>query len=310
MTPAEHHLLLLVLAWILVSVPMALLIWQVWLRPRRVHPVIPHEDALPAGSFLDVALPPPLPPALEPGLPVRQWKQVDGWVAVGTVVLLALMMGPLSIDPDKASGFTLSPQLMATQLALQLGLGGLLLFYLKVGRGFNLVKLFGLKRQPLFMVPLWALGWILPGTFLVGLLNLATMHWVLELLGQKEASQQLIVTALQATPDQLTKILVAVSVGIGAPFMEELIFRGFLYSVAKRFTHWSYAALVSSLFFASVHANAMSFVPLCGLGLLFTAAYEQSKNILVPMAMHGFFNLCQVALLFYAPELTQHLDKF
>ena len=72
MTLAEHRLLLLVLAWILVSVPVALLLWQVWFRPRPVHPVIPHEDTLPAGSFLDVALPPPLPDIGERGIAQRR----------------------------------------------------------------------------------------------------------------------------------------------------------------------------------------------------------------------------------------------
>jgi membrane protease YdiL (CAAX protease family) len=310
MTAAEHHFLLLALAWILGSVPLALLAWQVWFRPRPRHAVIPHEDTLPAGSFLDVSLPPPLPAgAGESGIPLRQWKAVDGWVALGTVLLLSLLMGPLAIDPESAKAFELSPKLMSLQLAFQLGMGGLLLFYLKTGRGFNLVRIFGLKRQPLPMVPLWALGWILPGTIAILVLTGLTLPFVLKLLGLKEASPQMIVTALQATPDALTKWLAVLSVGIGAPFMEELIFRGFLYSVARRYTHWSYAALGSSLFFGVVHANAMSLLPLTCLGLLFAAAYEQSKNLLVPMCMHGAFNLCQVALMFNLPEITKHLEK-
>lgn len=309
MTPAEHRLLLLTLAWILASVPIALLAFQVWFRPRPVHPVIPHEDAVPAAAFLDVALPPPLPPAEETGLPVRHWKRVDGWVAVAFLLVLSLLMGPLTLDPELPSELKISAGLMWMQLVFQLGMAGLLLFYLAGARGFDPAALFGLKKQPLLMVPAWALAWIVPGTFAMGVINFLTMPWLLEWLGQSAASPQMIVKALGETPDALTKISVAVTVGLGAPLMEELVFRGFLYGVAKRFTHWSYAAVGSSLFFAVVHGNVMSLLPLTLLGLLFVAAYEQSKSLLVPMVMHAVFNLFQIAVMFYAPQLAQSLDK-
>lgn len=307
MTAVEHRILTLALAWILASVPLALLVWQVWLRPRPVHPVIPHEDDGPAGSFLDVVLPPPLPEPAESGIPVRHWRQVDGWVALAVVVVLSVLMGPLA--PGTETVIPLSPGRVAVQLGFQLSMGGLLLFYLTSGRGFDPARLFGLRRHPWWKVTGWALAWIVPGTMVVGLLAGLAMPYLLDWLGQDKASPQPMVTALQATPDALTGILVAVSIGIGAPFMEELIFRGFLYSIAKRFTHWSYAALGSSLFFAMVHANVMSFLPLTLLGLLFTAAYEQSKNLLVPMVMHGTFNLCQLAIMIYAPQLAQQLEQ-
>ena len=309
MTPAEHRLLVLALAWILASIPIAILAFQVWFRVRRLHPVIPHEDAVPAGTFLDVALPPPLPAAVETGLPVRHWKQVDGWVALFVVAVLSFLMGPLSMDPESTAGFKISAKLMLLQLVFQLGLAGLLLFYLAKALGFNPVLLIGLKRQPLLLVPAWALAWIIPGFIALVTVTTLTMPWLLELLGQEAVSPQMMVKALAATPDALTKAAVAVSVGIGAPFMEELVFRGFLYGVAKRFTHWTYAALGSSLFFAVVHGNVMSLLPLTLLGLLFVAAYEQTKSLLVPMVMHAVFNLFQISVMFYAPQLAQQLEK-
>lgn len=309
MTEAEHRLLLHALAWILASIPLAVLAWQVWFRPRRVHAVIPHEDAVPAGSFLDVALPPALPDEVGKGLPVRQWKQADGWVALVAVVVLSLLMGPLSMDPATVQNFKLSAGGMGVQMIFQLGLAGLLLFYLVVARGFNLTKLFGLRRQPLLMVPVWAVAWIVPGAIFMFVVVAITMPWVLRLLGQEVATPQMMVSALQEHPDALTKAAVLLTVGIGAPFMEELVFRGFLYGVAKRFTHWSYAAVAAAMFFAIVHGNVMSFLPLTLLGLLFTAAYEKSGNLLVPMVMHGIFNVCQVCLIFYVPEIAKQLDK-
>ncbi len=316
MTSAEYRLLVLALAWILASIPIALLIWQVWLRPVRVHPVIPHEDAAPAGHFLDVPLPSAQAPPEESGVPVRQWKRVDGWIALAVVLILSLMMGPLASGESGGTDGELSSRMvtdmrtvMATQLVFQFAFAGLLLFYLTQGRGLNPVFLFGLRRTRWPFLPLRALAWLVPGAIGIGLVSLATMPWLLRLLGQESASSQMVVEALRETTDPMTKVMVALTVGIGAPFMEELVFRGFLYSVARRFTHWSYAALGSSLLFAVIHNNAMSFIPLTLLGLLFTAAYEQSRNLLVPMVMHGMFNLFQISILFYAPHLVQRLDN-
>lgn len=307
MTSAEHRLLTLILAWIIVSIPLALLVWQVWFRQRPVHPVIPHEDAVPAGSFLDVALPPSQPMPVERGIPVRHWKAVDGWVALGVVLVLSRLMGPLAVSPE-GDHFDLTPEVLWVNLVFQLTMGGLLLFYLGAGRHFNLVKLFGLNRQPLWKVLVQACLWLVPGIILLMLVTGLSTPYVLKLLGQAETAPQSIITALQHAPDSKIRLLTALSVGLGAPFMEELVFRGFFYSVAKRFTHWSYAAVASSLFFAIVHGNVLSFLPLTLLGLLFTAAYERSKSLLVPMVMHGCFNLLQISMLFYYPELIKQLE--
>jgi membrane protease YdiL (CAAX protease family) len=309
MTPAEYRLLVLILAWILVSIPLALLVWQVCFRARPVHPVIPHEDAAPAGTFLDVALPPSLPPPVELGIPVRHWKPVDGWVALGAVLVLSRLMGPLATGPGNAVDFDLSPQVLLVNLAFQLALGGLLLFYLGVGRQLNLVRIFGLNRQPLLLIPVQAFLWLVLAFILVSVATLLLTPSLLKLLGQDEASPQLMITALRQSPDSNIRMLTALTVCLGAPFMEELLFRGFFYSTAKRFMHWSYAAVGSALFFAIIHGNVLSFIPLTVLGLVFTAAYEQSKCLLVPMLMHASFNLIQISLIFYFPHLLQQLEK-
>ncbi len=307
MTAAEHGLLVMALGWILGSVPLALLAWQVWWRKGGVeHAVIPHEDAQPAGSFLDVSLPPPLPEA-SGGVGVRHWRALDGWVALGLLGVLSALMGPLTVPVGEVEAMKLSAKGMGLQFAFQLGLGGLLLFYVGKLRRLDVGRIFGLRQQRLWMVPVWALGWIVPGMVAVAALSWLTMPFLLRMIGQDEASPQLIVRALLETPDALTRGMVVLSVGLGAPFMEELVFRGFLYAVGKRFTHWSYAAGASALFFAVVHGNAMSFLPLCFLGLLFTAAYEHSRSLLVPMAMHSFFNMVQLLVLFYAPQIAPSL---
>lgn len=309
MTEAEHRLLLLVLAWVLGSIPLAVLAFQKWFKPYQHQPLIPNEEAAPAGAFLEVQLPPALPDRVADGLPVRQWKRVDGWVALVTVAVLGLLMGPLSMDPKATTEFRVTAPLMAVQLGFQLSMVGLLVFYLRGARGFRLVSLFGLNRQRWWQVPLYALGWLVPGMMVVVVVTAVTMPWVLQLLGQEAGSPQMIVKALGKIDDPMTKAVVAATVGLGAPLMEELFFRGFLYGVGKRFTHWSYAALGSSLFFAVVHGNVMSLLPLTMLGLLFVLAYEKTQNLLVPVVMHAVFNLVQISVMFYAPQLARQLEN-
>lgn len=310
MTAAEHHILILAMAWILGSIPMALLAFQLWLRKLGHAPttqtIIPHEDEAPAGSFLDVPLPPPaLPLPEETGVPVRQWKRLDGWVALGTVLLLGLLMGPLLLDPEKAAGFELNPGRMGVQIAFQLSLAGLLLFYLARLRHIDLTKLFGLRKYSFFGNLGRALAFVVPGMVGILIFTVVSMPYIQKWLGLDAASPQIMIKALQSGIDPLTGLLTFISACVAAPLMEELIFRGFLYGVAKRFTHASYAAVASALFFALIHSNVMSFLPLTLLGLLFVAAYESTRSLLVPVLMHMVFNTVQLTLLFLSPYLQR-----
>ncbi len=313
MTPAEHHVLMLAQIWILASIPLAVVAFQFWFRKSQPspaeQPVIPHEDASPAGSFLDVSLPPPaLPLPEEKGVPVRQWKRVDGWMALLLVAVLGILMGPMLITPEKAEGFTLTAEKMGEMLAFQIGFAGLVLFYLGPIRRLDLTKVFGLRRYPLGGHVGRALAWLIPSMGFVMLVTIIVTPLLMHLLHLPKPSDQLFVSAIRAGTDPLTSVLVFLSACVGAPLMEEVIFRGFLYGVAKRFTHISYAALGSALMFSVIHANVMSFVPLMLLGLLFVAAYEYTGSLLVSIFMHASFNFIQLSLL-YGTDFLRQLQK-
>lgn len=77
---------------------------------------------------------------------------------------------------------------------------------------------------------------------------------------------------------------------IVAPLVEEIIFRGCIYRFLKGKTTLVAAQVISGLFFAMVHVNLMSFVPLIVVGYLLAVVYEKSGNILVPILFHAFFN--------------------
>jgi len=90
-----------------------------------------------------------------------------------------------------------------------------------------------------------------------------------------------------------------------APMAEEFIFRGYLYTTAKKYLGLVPAMLLVSALFAAIHLNLASLPSLFILAICFTIAYESSGSILVPMIMHALFNLTEFSFMLAAPHLTQ-----
>ena len=96
-------------------------------------------------------------------------------------------------------------------------------------------------------------------------------------------------TALpKGSPDLLLFFLVG---GIVAPVAEEVFFRGILYGFLRRWGLWAAMAL-STCAFALPHGLGHGF-PLTQVvgGILFAAAYEVEKNLLVPILIHCLGNM-------------------
>jgi len=105
-------------------------------------------------------------------------------------------------------------------------------------------------------------------------------------------------------PDGVRAVLVLAAL-FEAPLVEEPLFRGIVFrGLLARFTP-AFAMTLSGLLFAIVHVNAASFVPLWFLGIVFAYAYWRTGTLLVPMAMHLFFNGTSLALFFAFPQLAQ-----
>ena len=86
-----------------------------------------------------------------------------------------------------------------------------------------------------------------------------------------------------------------------SPIIEELFFRGFLLTFLKNYTTPLLAIVLSSGVFAFAHLNLGVVIPLWFLGIVLGLAYEHTGSLLVPMTIHGCFNL--------ATALAVLLDK-
>lgn len=100
-----------------------------------------------------------------------------------------------------------------------------------------------------------------------------------------------------AVPGGKIEIVLLLTVGaLVGPLAEELYFRGLLYGFLRR---WGVAAAMagSTLVFVGMHAGGGG-IPATQIigGLLFAAAYEVEKNLLVPAVIHVLGNLAIFSL--------------
>ncbi len=226
------------------------------------------------------------------------------YVAADAVVVAALSLlllgglrqagGGASDEPE------LSAPLVASGIFVQLLAAALLLFYLGRIRGLHAAELFGVRRLSPLRAGAYALLLMLPLLLVVNGVAWAVNAWMQSFWPDLEAQDA--VRAFRDSGDTAARAALVIAAVVVAPLVEELVFRGFIYGVIKRFTDAWFAALCSALLFAVVHLHVGSLFPLAVLALLLCAAYELSGSLLVPMLMHALFNLTSLALLLLFPE--------
>jgi membrane protease YdiL (CAAX protease family) len=88
-----------------------------------------------------------------------------------------------------------------------------------------------------------------------------------------------------------------------APFFEEIIFRGFLYTAIKKKFSVPLSVFITSLIFSLFHPNVFIFCGIFLLSLILTYLFEKTQNLWVPIGIHfanNFFtNLLIFILKFY-----------
>ena len=161
------------------------------------------------------------------------------------------------------------------------------------GRGVRLREAFGLGRG--------GVGTVALGAFALLLLAFPLVTEAVELsrlllagAGYRNTDPQDAVRFLSESPSLAARLAVGAQAVFLAPVQEELIFRGFLYGVARRYLGPAAGLVLVSALFAAIHLHAPVFAGLFVLAVCLTLAYEWSGSLLVPMAMHAMFNALTV----------------
>ena len=90
------------------------------------------------------------------------------------------------------------------------------------------------------------------------------------------------------------------TVGLFAPFVEEVAFRGMIYKELRTFSPVWLSACLSALLFAVAHGNLMQGIYTFSAGLLLALVYERTGNLRAPVLLHILFNCTN-----FVPDFSQ-----
>jgi membrane protease YdiL (CAAX protease family) len=215
---------------------------------------------------------------------------------VAVILLLAFYYLSFLSGPRAGDLPPMSIDMIVINLVMGVFLVTIVLVTVQWVGGRDPVELFGLNRVGF---PIW-LVWVIPGILLSTLLVLqlgdwARSVWLEPVFGEME--EQEIVDSMKNTTGVGLKVGLIVTACLIAPIVEELIFRGYIYGVLKRFSNPLFAMVVAGALFAAVHLNLPALVPLWIFAIILTLTYELSGSLWVPIGIHAGFNTINVFMM-------------
>lgn len=97
-------------------------------------------------------------------------------------------------------------------------------------------------------------------------------------------------------------VLVIISVGVVAPIIEEVIFRGLIMKELKSYMPMVWVVIVQAVLFGIFHMRVIQAIYATLLGLMLGVVYLFVKSILAPIILHMFYNLTSIMLSSYGQE--------
>lgn len=94
-------------------------------------------------------------------------------------------------------------------------------------------------------------------------------------------------------------LLAVIVVAVLAPFVEELLFRGFIYPVFRQRWGLTVALVANSLLFGLFHFNLFLFIPITIIGFALAYLYEITDSLGPPIMLHALNNFLSVVLIYY-----------
>lgn len=159
----------------------------------------------------------------------------------------------------------------------------------------NLMEFFGIRwdrwKRVFWIMPAFVIAMMVVGA----LMKLGGWQgWIEATYGAK---QQTMVMLMKNSSDFALLGAIIISAVIIAPIAEEVIFRGYIYPVVKRYSeHW-FAALFSGLLFGVVHFNMMGLPLLVVIGVVLVILYEKTGSLWVTIGCHAAFNATNIGFM-------------
>ena len=126
------------------------------------------------------------------------------------------------------------------------------------------------------------------GIILLGILFSLSLNFLFAVLGflhsnetyQQVAEKQFSVPLFQAL----------FLYGVWSPLVEEVIFRGIVYRVLRKYLSLSIAVFGSALIFGGYHGNLVQLVYGTIMGVVMALLYEKYETLMAPILFHGAAN--------------------
>jgi hypothetical protein len=100
-------------------------------------------------------------------------------------------------------------------------------------------------------------------------------------------------------------VFLTIFVSVLGPVMEEMFFRGFLYSAVKKRFGLVAGVLASGALFSILHVNIAGFLPILILGVLMAFLYEATGSLVASITVHIAHNSIIVGFVFFIKELLK-----
>ncbi len=217
--------------------------------------------------------------------------------------ILALGLAALFLWMALASASSAPSQINLNAVLSSLVLYAVLAFFIcafLVARGLNPIAAFGLRWAE------WKAGLLtIPIALLLAFPFIYLAQWVAYQLSGPSAEPQPIVTFLLENPGWQERLAVAAVAVIAAPIAEELIFRGCVYGVCRKFAGRLAAMFFTSVVFALIHGHLASLPGLFVLSIALTLVYEKTGSLWAPIGLHALFNGLTVLSAILWPDLAQ-----
>jgi len=101
-----------------------------------------------------------------------------------------------------------------------------------------------------------------------------------------------------------TLIYMCLFTGVLGPVIEEIFFRGFVYGALRKKAGIFGGIMISAVFFACVHTNPASFLPILCLGILLAYLYEKTGSLIPSLTVHILHNSASLALLVFIKQIS------
>lgn len=161
-----------------------------------------------------------------------------------------------------------------------------------------------------FEIKYW---WGIPAGFALQFAVVLVTAPLLELLFPDGAPQQEVASITEDTTELVERLLIVLMVGIAAPVVEEMLFRGMLLSRLVRSMSPLWAIVVQAALFAVIHLldpSAIAALPgLLLVGAVLGYAAIRTGSLALPIMIHAGVNLTAAVALMFGSELTEWLER-